>query len=272
GTITNESIGESIGDIKVGDSFSIWEDAEIKLNQYAKFAGFSLRRKRVEADKDGVVWCRTFECSFSGKPVSNQTIQDESIGVVTQFQQNNNEEILIADLHIFNQLRIPDTFTTNIKQCLQRKVKYAYGFGKMKKALNLALDLGCEDEIINMINRFIDQKKKPINDTNNENENVQILDPVVQKRRGHPPNKRIKSATKSNSYHVNTKNSAINPSDPNLYVSEIRNQQASSTSSRIPFNAIDTNTDDQRYERKVYICKICKQKGHNARTCSKQHQ
>ncbi|POG63211.1 hypothetical protein GLOIN_2v1784371 [Rhizophagus irregularis DAOM 181602=DAOM 197198] len=74
GTITNESIGESIGDIKVGDSFSIWEDAEIKLNQYAKFAGFSLRRKRVEADKDGVVWCRTFECSFSGKPVSNQVI------------------------------------------------------------------------------------------------------------------------------------------------------------------------------------------------------
>ncbi|CAB4473727.1 unnamed protein product [Rhizophagus irregularis] len=54
GTITDESIGESIGDIK--------------------FAGFSLRRKRVEADKDGVVWCGTFECSFSGKSVSNQVI------------------------------------------------------------------------------------------------------------------------------------------------------------------------------------------------------
>ncbi|PKY60795.1 hypothetical protein RhiirA4_431379 [Rhizophagus irregularis] len=72
--IEDESIGESIGDIKVGDSFSTWEDAEIKLNQYAKFAGFSLRRKRVEADKDGVVRRRTFECSFSGKPVSNQVI------------------------------------------------------------------------------------------------------------------------------------------------------------------------------------------------------
>ncbi|CAB5369685.1 unnamed protein product [Rhizophagus irregularis] len=32
GIITDESIGESIGDIKVGDSFSTWEDAEIKLN------------------------------------------------------------------------------------------------------------------------------------------------------------------------------------------------------------------------------------------------
>lgn len=46
---------ESIGDIKVGNTFSTWEDAEIKLNQYAKFAGFSLRRKHVEVDKDGVV-------------------------------------------------------------------------------------------------------------------------------------------------------------------------------------------------------------------------
>ncbi|CAB4446786.1 unnamed protein product [Rhizophagus irregularis] len=115
-------------------------------------------------------------------------------------------------------------------------------------------------------------KKKPINDTNNKNENVQILVPVVQKQRGHLPNKCIKSATEFNSYYVNTKNSAINPSDPNLYVSEIQNQQASSSSLRIPFNAIDINTDDQKYEKKVYICKICKQKGHNARTCSKQHQ
>lgn len=62
---------ESIADIKVGTTFSIWEDAEIKLNQYAKFSGFSLRKKRIEVDKDGVVRRRTFECSFSGKTVSN---------------------------------------------------------------------------------------------------------------------------------------------------------------------------------------------------------
>ncbi|CAB4390342.1 unnamed protein product [Rhizophagus irregularis] len=66
---------ESIGDIKVGTTFSIWEDAEIKLNQYAKFSGFSLKRKRVEVDdKNGVVQHKTFECSFSGKTVSNQVI------------------------------------------------------------------------------------------------------------------------------------------------------------------------------------------------------
>src|SRR5207245_8055613 len=88
-----------------------------------------------------------------------------------------------------------------------------------------------EDEIINIINGFIAQKKSTIN---KENENVQILDPVVQKKRGRPPNKRIKSALESNSRHFSTKNSAINPSDPNLYVCEVQiSQQASS--SRIPF-------------------------------------
>ncbi|CAB4425154.1 unnamed protein product [Rhizophagus irregularis] len=110
-------------------------------------------------------------------------LQDKTVEIVTQFQQDNNNEVLIADLHIFNQFRMPDTFTIDIKQCLQRKVKYAYRFGKMKKALNLALDLGCEDEIFNIINGFINCKKNTIKETNNENkeENLQILDPIVQK-------------------------------------------------------------------------------------------
>ncbi|CAB4493479.1 unnamed protein product [Rhizophagus irregularis] len=111
-------------------------------------------------------------------------LQDETVGIVTQFQQDDNNTALVTDLHIFKQLRIPDVFTNNIKQCLQRKVKYAYGFGKMKKALNLALDLGCENEIIDMINKFINCKKNIIKDANNDEnneENLQILDPIVQK-------------------------------------------------------------------------------------------
>ncbi|UZN99289.1 uncharacterized protein OCT59_000567 [Rhizophagus irregularis] len=125
---------------------------------------------------------------IDGEDIQDQYIQanlqDETVGIVTQFQQDDNNTALVTDLHIFKQLRIPDVFTNNIKQCLQRKVKYAYGFGKMKKALNLALDLGCENEIIDMINKFINCKKNIIkdqtNDKNNE-ENLQILDPIVQK-------------------------------------------------------------------------------------------
>ncbi|CAB5370266.1 unnamed protein product [Rhizophagus irregularis] len=205
---------------------------------------------------------------------THNDLQNETAEVVTQFQQDNNNEVIVADLHIFNQLRVPETFTPDIKQCLQRKVKYAYGFGKMKKALNLALDMGCENEIIDMINGFIDRKKTIIEDTNvtNDEANFQILDPVVQKRRGRPPNKRIKSASESNSRHVSTKNSAINPIDPNLCVREVQQQSQQASSSRTPFSTLDTNTSDfhiQRHEmneniskRKVYICKVCGQTGH----------
>ncbi|CAG8547781.1 10260_t:CDS:2 [Funneliformis caledonium] len=41
-------------EINVGDNFISWEDAEIKLNQYARLLGFSLRRKRVECDNNGI--------------------------------------------------------------------------------------------------------------------------------------------------------------------------------------------------------------------------
>ncbi|POG56030.1 hypothetical protein GLOIN_2v1791963 [Rhizophagus irregularis DAOM 181602=DAOM 197198] len=142
----------------------------------------------------------------------------------------------------------------------------------MKKALNLALDLGCENEIIDMINKFINCKKNIIKDANNDEnneENLQILDPI--------------SASETNSRHVSTKNSAINPSDPNLYVREVQQHPQQASSSRTPFNVLDTNTSSdfntQRQERsentsnwKTYICKVCGEPGHNARTCNKQNQ
>ncbi|EXX66232.1 hypothetical protein RirG_125810 [Rhizophagus irregularis DAOM 197198w] len=79
---------ESNIDIKVGTSFSTWEDAEIKLNQYAKFAGFSLRRKRVESDNNRIVRRRTFECSFLGKSISNQIID------ITHQRQRSSRKIM----------------------------------------------------------------------------------------------------------------------------------------------------------------------------------
>ncbi|RGB34956.1 hypothetical protein C1646_759943 [Rhizophagus diaphanus] len=79
--------------------------------------------------------------------------------------------------------------------------------------LNLALDLGCGDEIINMINGFINCKKNTIEETNNENkeENLQTLDP-------------------------SSKMIAINPSNPNLYVREMQQNSQQASSSRAPLN------------------------------------
>ena len=60
--------------LSVADSFLSWELAEAYLNNYAKAARFSLRRKRVTTNNDGEITRRTFECTHSGKPVSNQVI------------------------------------------------------------------------------------------------------------------------------------------------------------------------------------------------------
>ena len=50
------------------------------------------------------------------------------------------------------------------------------------------------------------------------------------------PSKRIKSSFETNS-HINTKKSAINPTDPNLF----RQQHVQASSLRTPFRIIETN-------------------------------
>ncbi|CAG8501028.1 17624_t:CDS:2 [Funneliformis caledonium] len=168
-------------------------------------------------------------------------LQYECMEIKTQFQEdsNDNHELLVADLHILNQLRAPDTFTADVKQRVQRKEKYVYGFEKIKKTLNLALDLGCETEFIDMINGFINRKKNDIDDTNDENkENLSMFDPLVQKWRGRPPHKCIKLALEN--VHHSTKISALNPPDPNLQ-----------SSLRIPLHTYDVSNHGQDNDHMV---------------------
>ncbi|CAG8848499.1 35444_t:CDS:2, partial [Gigaspora margarita] len=114
----------------------------------------------------------------------------------------------------------------------ETEVRYAQGFGKIKKALNLALDLNCEDKFINMVNGFIACKQSGIEDTNNENRNLYISDLLVQKQCGHQSNKRIKLALEKGSHYSSSRNSAINPQDSNLYITnkEIKDDNSSEDS------------------------------------------
>ncbi|CAG8734710.1 18135_t:CDS:2, partial [Gigaspora rosea] len=93
----------------------------------------------------------------------------DGIQPLTQLKQVDNNSTIVPDLHIFNQLRTLYAYTTETGQHIQKKVKYAYGFGKMKAALNLALDMSCEDELVDMISGFIDQKKNSLNNENDKN-------------------------------------------------------------------------------------------------------
>ncbi|CAG8823003.1 6941_t:CDS:2, partial [Cetraspora pellucida] len=104
--------------------------------------------------------------------------QDELVGVIMQFQQIDNNDCIINDFYIFNQIKAPD-------------------------ALNMALDLKCEDE-------FIDRKKSSIESANKENMQVQISDSIVNKHHRCPSNKQIKASSESNVQHDRTNNKLIN--------------------------------------------------------------
>ncbi|RIB16533.1 hypothetical protein C2G38_2189659 [Gigaspora rosea] len=106
----------------------------------------------------------------------------------------------------------------------------------MKKALNIALDLGAP------ITQF------------NQLENITVNDPLVTKHHGQPPTKRLKSSSETQDYTGLThSNHAINPQDPNL---------------RIPLSNISSNnsTTIEKSKRK-YVYNIRGEVGHNARAC-----
>ncbi|CAG8705175.1 10080_t:CDS:1, partial [Cetraspora pellucida] len=88
-------------------------------------------------------------------------------------------------------------------QLASKKIKYTNGFGKMKKALNFALDLGCEKELISIITQFVNQKKSLLEGIDNKStqlnqlEHIVVNDLLVTKYHGRPPTKRLKSSSKA---------------------------------------------------------------------------
>ncbi|CAG8578859.1 19649_t:CDS:2, partial [Gigaspora rosea] len=106
---------------------------------------------------------------------------------------------------------------------------------RTQKALNTALDLEYEKELLNIITRFINQKVSIYENFNKEDacsdqsKPIVIMDPLVVKHRGQPSTKRLKSSSEINSHQALEHNqSAINPQDPNL---------------RIPFSKVVSNSN-----------------------------
>ena len=181
--------------------------------------------------------------------------------------------MIIPDLHIISEIRGGDLRNAEIRLIVDKKVRYANGFRKMKKALNIALDLRCEGELINIITDFINQKKTLLEDINNDNtysKQLVILNSLVTKRHGRPPTKRLKSSSENASYEKsNCQNQqAVNPQDPNLFIRSKSNDRISL--SDVVDNQIASNDLAELYnkgKRKKYVCKVCGKTGHNA--CNK---
>ena len=86
------------------------------------------------------------------------------------------------------------------KQNLSCKAKYNQGFGYAKKAVGLALEIGCEDELNEMLQRWIREKENETRsrqlETNKENL-PNISNPYQTRIKG-APSKRIKNASEGN--------------------------------------------------------------------------
>ncbi|RIB20932.1 hypothetical protein C2G38_2034799 [Gigaspora rosea] len=146
----------------------------------------------------------------------------------------------------------------------------------------MALDLGCENEFINIIDGFIDRKKCSIEGTSKENIQVLISDPIVIKHRGRPATKHIKASSESDMQHSRANNSALSLPDPNLHMQSIEKLD-NTFASRVPFEPINANTNkdfltesstttiksNNNEVKRKYICHACGKLGHNARSCSK---
>ncbi|CAG8839571.1 22322_t:CDS:2, partial [Racocetra persica] len=144
--------------------------------------------------------------------------------------------------------------------------------------LNLILDLNYEDEFINIVNDFIACKKSNIDNPNNEEKNLYISDPLVQKQHRYQLNKHIKSILKKRSHYSSSRNSAINSQDLNLYITNKENKSLNSVSHK-QFDASNTlnEKNNNNFDRSFivneniakcrYVYKAYGKSGYNIQKC-----
>ncbi|CAG8725602.1 6976_t:CDS:2, partial [Funneliformis mosseae] len=86
------------------------------------------------------------------------------------------------------------------QQNLSHQAKYNQGFGYAKKAIGLALEIGCKDELNNMLQRWIREKENEISFRQLEinKENLPNISNPYQTRTKGAPRKHIKSALEGN--------------------------------------------------------------------------
>src|ERR1051325_7374192 len=139
------------------------------------------------------------------------------------------EHQIMPDFSLLHEIRHTQACSETVKQNLSRQAKYNQGFGYAKKAIGLALAIGCEGELNEMLQRWIREKENETRSRQLETnkENLPISNPYQTRTKG-APRKRIKNALEGNQ------------------------PKSSGTAST---------------HRSQYVCSHCKGIGHNARRC-----
>jgi hypothetical protein len=114
------------------------------------------------------------------------------------------EHPIEPNFDILNEIRNVQMFSETVKQNLSHKVKYNQGIGYAKKAVNLALEMGCEDELNKLLQDWIKVKERTIRDnlSKSNKENLPNISNPRQVRTKGAPKKRVKSALENTTkYH-----------------------------------------------------------------------
>ena len=99
------------------------------------------------------------------------------------------EHQISPDFSLLHEIRHTQAFSETVKQNLSHQAKYNQGFGYAKKAIGLALETGCEDELNKMLQRWIREKERETHfrqlETNKENL-LNISNPYQARTKGAP--------------------------------------------------------------------------------------
>ncbi|CAB5360724.1 unnamed protein product [Rhizophagus irregularis] len=115
------------------------------------------------------------------------------------------EHQIETNFNMLNEIRHTQVFSETVKKNLSNQAKYSQGLGYAMKALNLALENGCENELNRLLQHWIKDKEKEIyvnqeNESNKENLS-NISNPYKTRTKGALKKKRIKSTLENKHYH-----------------------------------------------------------------------
>src|SRR5256885_8848804 len=105
------------------------------------------------------------------------------------------EHQISPDFSLLHKICHTQAFSETVKQNLSHQTKYNQGFSYAKKAIGLALETGCEDELNKMLQRWIREKER----FRIGKENLPEINNPHKTRTKGAPRKRMKSALKRNS-------------------------------------------------------------------------
>ncbi|RIA79304.1 hypothetical protein C1645_794590 [Glomus cerebriforme] len=98
------------------------------------------------------------------------------------------------DFSLLHEIHHTQAFSEIVKQNLSNQAKYNQGFSYMKKAIGLALEIGCEDELNEMLQGWIREKEH----SRIGKENLPEINNPYETRTKGTPRKRMKNALEEN--------------------------------------------------------------------------